>query len=422
MSIKRFFPDTRPTLDLNFAATKRLDPRITYTRASTGTFVGSNGLVQSAAVNQARFEHNPLTGESLGLLVEEAKTNSLWPSEPTTATAKNTPGGTGNAWYVSDGTTASSSRNGITGLEVTINSTLDNNGYTSGSAANWGGIGGGGAFSRSTVANVSFFIHPLTWTGNIWLGRLPNDGNPSFAEQNFQLFNNGVYTGPSANVKAIFSDGTYWLHNISWTSLSTDSAQTQYLVVFTTTLGDNSKKFWTGGFQWEAGESSTSYIPTSGSTVTRAADIVSIAGTNFSSWYNQSAGTFFANYKRGPRSLMGIVTGSPDEYDSAPIADERTSRGFTIRNNAAEIFDAPSVAVGASVKQIGAYNVAGPQTSLCVNGRTIVSSASYSSAPTGITIGGTQTSNYLALNSSIARLTYYPARLPDAQFQALTAP
>ena len=75
MSIKRFFPDTRPTLDLNFAATKRLDPRITYSRASTGTFVGSNGLIQSAAVNQARFEHNPLTGESLGLLVEDARTN-----------------------------------------------------------------------------------------------------------------------------------------------------------------------------------------------------------------------------------------------------------------------------------------------------------------------------------------------------------
>jgi len=77
MSIKRFFPNTRPTLDLNFAATKRIDPRITYTRASTGTFVDLNGLIQSAAVDQARFDHNPTTGESLGLLVEEARTNLL---------------------------------------------------------------------------------------------------------------------------------------------------------------------------------------------------------------------------------------------------------------------------------------------------------------------------------------------------------
>jgi hypothetical protein len=77
MSIKRFFPEIRPTLDLNFAATKRLDPRIAFTRTSTGTFVGSNGLIQTAVSGAARFDHNPTTGESLGLLVEEARTNLL---------------------------------------------------------------------------------------------------------------------------------------------------------------------------------------------------------------------------------------------------------------------------------------------------------------------------------------------------------
>jgi hypothetical protein len=77
MSIKRFFPEIRPTLDLNFAATKRLDPRIAFTRTSTGTFVGSNGLIQTAVSGAPRFDHNPATGESLGLLVEEARTNLL---------------------------------------------------------------------------------------------------------------------------------------------------------------------------------------------------------------------------------------------------------------------------------------------------------------------------------------------------------
>jgi hypothetical protein len=75
MTIKNLYPTSRPTLDLNFAATKRLDPRITFTRASTATFVGADGLIQSAATNAARFDHNPATGESLGLLVEEARTN-----------------------------------------------------------------------------------------------------------------------------------------------------------------------------------------------------------------------------------------------------------------------------------------------------------------------------------------------------------
>lgn len=117
---------------------------------------------------------------------------------------------------------------------------------------------------------------------------------------------------------------------------------------------------------------------------------------------------------------MGIVTGLPSEFGPALIADERTSRGFTTRNGSAELFDNASVAIGANVKQIGAYNVASPQTSLCVNGRTVVSAAAYSSTPTGITIGGTQNSNYLALNSTIARLAFYPVRLPDATLQAIT--
>jgi len=77
MTIKSLYPSIRPTLNLDFAKTKSLDPRITFTRASTATYVGSNGLIQIAASGVARFDHNPTTGESLGLLVEPARTNLL---------------------------------------------------------------------------------------------------------------------------------------------------------------------------------------------------------------------------------------------------------------------------------------------------------------------------------------------------------
>jgi hypothetical protein len=71
------YPSVRPTLDLAFAQTKILDSRITFTRASTATYVNASGLIASAAVNEARFDHDPATGESLGLLVEEARTNQF---------------------------------------------------------------------------------------------------------------------------------------------------------------------------------------------------------------------------------------------------------------------------------------------------------------------------------------------------------
>ena len=76
------YPDVRPTLDLNFARVKTLDPRITFTRSSGGSYVGADGLIKYAGVNEARFDHDPATGESLGFLVETTRTNLLsWSEE-----------------------------------------------------------------------------------------------------------------------------------------------------------------------------------------------------------------------------------------------------------------------------------------------------------------------------------------------------
>lgn len=104
MTIKALYPTVRPTLNLDFAKTKALDPRVTFSRASTATFTGANGLIQSAASNAARFDHNPATGESLGLLVEEARTNLLTYSQQFQSwTQYNSPIITQNATTAPDG-------------------------------------------------------------------------------------------------------------------------------------------------------------------------------------------------------------------------------------------------------------------------------------------------------------------------------
>ncbi len=72
---------SKPTLDQRFAKDKSLVDKvsgqnlITFTRASSGTYVDSDGLIKTAANNEARFDHDPTTGESLGLLIEEGRTN-----------------------------------------------------------------------------------------------------------------------------------------------------------------------------------------------------------------------------------------------------------------------------------------------------------------------------------------------------------
>ena len=44
MSIRNVFPTVRPSLNLNFARSKTLDPRITFSRTSVGTYLDSDGL------------------------------------------------------------------------------------------------------------------------------------------------------------------------------------------------------------------------------------------------------------------------------------------------------------------------------------------------------------------------------------------
>ena len=43
LEVTQEYPSIRPTLDLNFAATKTLDRRITFTRDSIGTFTDDDG-------------------------------------------------------------------------------------------------------------------------------------------------------------------------------------------------------------------------------------------------------------------------------------------------------------------------------------------------------------------------------------------
>ena len=77
MTIKHLYPNARPSLDFRFARDKRLDPRITFSRSSTGTYFDANGVLQIAPAGVARFDHNPETGESLWLLMEPARTNYI---------------------------------------------------------------------------------------------------------------------------------------------------------------------------------------------------------------------------------------------------------------------------------------------------------------------------------------------------------
>ena len=317
-------------LDLRFAQLKTLDPRITFTRASTGTYVGSDGLVKTATTNEARFDHNPTTGESLGLLVEEARTNLLLNS-----------------------------------------ATLSTQSVTVAAAANTLSFYGTGTVTLTGVSTAG----PLVGTG---------------ANNRVSL----TFT-PTAGVLVLTVSG------------SVTNAQL------------------------EAGAFPTSYIPTTTATVTRAADVASITGTNFSSWYNQTQGAFFVDSNQASVTGTLRMVSANDNTSTNRINLTRTSASggninFVVTNAGTNqvngVILGSSLAAGTSNKVAAGYKAADFGGS--VNGLTPVtqSTGTVPSSLTQLTIANGDALGTTPVTGTIKRLTYWPVRLANPTLQSITAP
>lgn len=81
MTTLQNFPAHRPSLLLDFARSKRLHPQLRFTRASTATCYTPSGKLRSVANNVPRIDYEPKTGRCLGLLVEPTRTNTALNSD-----------------------------------------------------------------------------------------------------------------------------------------------------------------------------------------------------------------------------------------------------------------------------------------------------------------------------------------------------
>jgi len=79
------YPTVRPTLDLNFVATNKLDSRVKFFRNSHATYIDKDGIVRIVGDNTPRFDYDPETKECLGLLMEGSSSSRLTQSSHNTA-------------------------------------------------------------------------------------------------------------------------------------------------------------------------------------------------------------------------------------------------------------------------------------------------------------------------------------------------
>ena len=236
MAILNNFPADRPALHFNFARLRALDPRIAFSRASVGTYVGADGLIKTAASGVPRFDHDPVTGESLGLLIEEARTNSKRYSQDFTLEWSPISSSILNTTQVApDGSTTA------TTLSLPI------------------------ANARLQINNTDAGSSPGTWTFSVWM-RNVNPGTVSITLL--------LQTTPGAIT------GTTVIVTNQWQRFSTtqEVISSGGIQIRNSTTDNYTIEVW--GAQLEAGSFPTSYIPTTTTSVSRAADIATISNTN----------------------------------------------------------------------------------------------------------------------------------------------
>ena len=416
-----------PSLDLRFADNKSLTDAVTgsslvtFTRASSGTFVGSDGLIATASNDAPRFDHNPATGESLGLLVEEARTNSIRNNTMVGAVA-GTPGTLPTNWVqsIAAGLTrqivATGTVNGIDYIEIRISgTTADTVGWSLGFDANtsvaassgqaWttsmyvAVVGGSTANMTSTTIRVvergAAGVY-ITESGSSW-GAAPSTLTPA---SRFSA------TRPSMGASTQFVSSNIYFNAISGVAID-----------ITLRIGLP---------QLEQGAFATSPIPTTTAAVTRSADVASITGSAFSSWYSQSEGTVFWEAALAPGNppastfpgYWSLNNGTATNAIMGYAVSSTVNRLF-VRESGTVTADIsfPAFTAAATSKSAGAYKV--NDAAGTTNGGTIGTDSSVTlPTPDRLTIGAQALGS--PLNGYLRRLTYWPVRLGNNVLQQVT--
>jgi len=389
---------------------------ITFTRASTGTFLGSNGLLQTAAINTPRVEYDA-NGVAKGLLIEEARTNLLTYSEDFSNSywVKPVGGQLGSAVVGPDG---------ISGSGVT----LEDNGAT--------GTGLVYFFrtvtvNTSTTYTVSIFAKAdqLQWLA-IRLINFTTPPTPSAVWFNLNTGAKGTESNVTGNIEP-YSNGWYRCS----VTFTTDAIDTTGNIQFFCCDSDNdltvdfdgTSSILVYGAQLEAGSFPTSYIPTSGATATRSADIASVSVSEFG--YNQAQGSVVVEYApiypynapnilqvdnntTGNRIYWQMTGANPSDLTIGSVG-----ASTTLLITHADVFDDSDnvkIATGWAVNDVASS----------VGGSAVLTDNTFSGLSadvTRITIGHLPPAGIAQCNGHIKSINYYPLRLSDAKLQELTS-
>ena len=365
-----------------------------YTPTTTAPITNYIPALQTAASGVARFDHNPTTGESLGLLIEEQRVNLLTYSEDFSNAA----------WDTKDNVTIQSNVIIAPDGTLTADKLVEN---TSNNAHR---------VYRSVDGTSRIFSFYAKSAGRQWATALTNTGSPSIVF--FDLINGVLGTTSSTSPATIQAVGNGWYRCTIFNTHPSFGAFIGAAAVDNNQIytGDGFSGIYIWGAQLEQGAFATSYIPTVASQVTRSPDAATMTGTNFTSWFNQAEGTLYA--ERENVTTTGV----------RPLACFfNTGNNYMAFYRSSGITSTEIVTNGASTGSIPITSAAKASFSYLTNN---INSA------VGGTIGTTDTScivpviiffeigsiynNLYKINGCLKKIAYYPKQLTNAELQGLT--
>ena len=420
MSLSNNYPAIATTLLQDFVKSRVFDPRITFTRASTATYFNSLGVLTTANNNVPRLDYNPSTLAPLGLLIEEQRTNSIRNNTMQGAVA-GTPGTLPTNWItigaglgtLTQQIVGTGTSNGITYIDVRIS---------------------------GTTSTISFGISPESntqisaasgqnWTSSIYLARVGGTtSNLTIIQRVVErtIVGSGVANTPTNITSSLGTSLSRFSVTRTLTDATTAFVTTDVLFEFLAGAAiDITLRI--GLPQLEQGAFATSVIPTTTTALTRNADVASMTGTNFSSWFNAAEGTLLAQ----------VIYGADVNCKTAFINNGAYTNLFSMQREASldrwqvDVFSGGSrqalltfatnsAAINSVSKCASAYKV--NDFSGSVNGGTVVTDTS-GLVPVSmdrLALGRDNVGSAEFLNGWLQRISYYPVRNTNSQLQALT--
>jgi hypothetical protein len=403
-----------PVLDINFSDFKSfssaIGPTASFSRASSGTYFDETGVLRTASTNVGRINHvyDGTGWVCKGGLIEEQRTNialqsstlntSPWTAFNTTATegAAPSPDGTSNSSKLMATTT-----NGAHYHYQSIASTAAT--YTISFYAKSAGYNFVQFSSGIFVDYANFNLNTGT-VGNKTLGITASISNVG----------NGWYRCACTFTSL---SGSYDF-GLSVINADTASRRPSF-------AGDGTSGILIYGFQKEMGSFSTSAIPTTSASATRSADVMQITGSNFSSFWNQSEGTFATDcdangFNASGVNYMGVAsTGGLSQYAFVGrFQGSLSSLNYQVYNGSPDCSITLTPAGSNPTKS--AFGFKANDCAASANGGAVSTdtTVAMTTALTQLEIGNFLGNNYL--NGHIARLRYWNTRLDNATLRALS--